>query len=71
MLSNRTAHGKSLSPHWYSSGPERLQFETTETAIVDKPEEPVDDGHGHGHATITDKRYETPADSSQTVHPRR
>jgi chaperonin GroEL len=22
---------------------------TTETAIVDKPEEPVDDGHGHGH----------------------
>ncbi|RDH76047.1 chaperonin GroEL [Mycolicibacterium moriokaense] len=22
---------------------------TTETAIVDKPEEPADDGHGHGH----------------------
>jgi chaperonin GroEL len=22
---------------------------TTETAVVDKPEEPEDDGHGHGH----------------------
>jgi chaperonin GroEL len=22
---------------------------TTETAVVDKPEEPADDGHGHGH----------------------
>ena len=22
---------------------------TTETAIVDKPDEPVEDGHGHGH----------------------
>jgi chaperonin GroEL len=22
---------------------------TTETAVVDKPAEPEDDGHGHGH----------------------
>jgi chaperonin GroEL len=22
---------------------------TTETAVVDKPEEPADDGHGHHH----------------------
>ena len=31
---------------------QRLQSDTTETAVVEKPEEAADDGRGHGHGNF-------------------